>query len=98
MISAGQIYRAPARRGYRYLKIDQVRQRDAAAYALCREVNAKGEYVTGWLHGVYRGHQFAVALTWVVGGGKDSWSMPVWYELFEAKNLVDDEATEVDDV
>ncbi len=79
-LAAGQIYKAPAQRGHRYLMIDQVRSPAQCAYALCHEVNAKGEHVSGWLHGVYRGHPFAVALVWTEETG---WAMPSWYERHE---------------
>ncbi len=77
VVKAGEIYRADARRGARYLRIEQVRSPVNSPYVLCREVSASGRLLTGWLHGVDRGRTFAVQLT----RQGQTWTMPARYSL-----------------
>ncbi len=78
-VHAGQIYRAKARRGFRYVRIVQVRalESDEAAYALWQECNDAGEDLRGWIHGVNRGLQARSVLMWRDGLA----AMPPGYEL-----------------
>lgn len=80
-VKAGQVYRARARRGFRYVRIDQVRGlQSPPAYALATEILPSGEEARGWLHGVDRALQARISLTWRDGGV----AMPPWYELVPA--------------
>lgn len=86
-VRAKQVYRAKAQRGYRYIHVDQVRDRDGGAYALAHEVLPSGEKARGWLHGVQRDVPLYVRLTW---DGKD-WRMPPFYE-----EVIDGDETEAE--
>ena len=81
-VRAGQVYRAKAKRGHRYVLIEQVRGlSDWCAYALAREVSSEGELLRGHLHGLPRDVQMRITLTYQKGEP----TMPPWYELHEQK-------------
>jgi len=77
-VRAGQVYGAQARRGRRYVRIEQVRRPEHSPYAVCAEVSAAGHKLSGWHHGVDRGLPFHVVLRVDVDG---DWAMPAAYTL-----------------
>src|SRR5262249_19220675 len=85
LVQAGQVYGAKARHGRRFVRVQQVRRPGDSPYALCVEVSADGNKLSGWFHDVDRGAPFKVALTMDPAG---NWAMPPWYALEAPKEEV----------
>lgn len=73
-VKAGDILRTKARRGYKYIIIEQVRtQAGAPAYILAHEVHKDGSPATGRdRNGLFRNMQLSIPFS----GGE----LPPWYE------------------
>lgn len=82
---AGQVYRAKARKGFRYIHIEQVRGlNDHSPYVLWHEVSVHGNPLKGKdANGIDRGLLYSTPLIW-----NDGWRMPPSYELVEEKSDV----------
>jgi hypothetical protein len=72
IVLAGQVYRAKAPRGWRYVRVTQVR----GEVAHCREILPSGRNALGWLRGVPRAVPMRVVLEWHEGELR----MPARYE------------------
>ena len=78
VVRAGQTYLAKARRGTKRVVIEQVRANGGDPYALAHEIDPEGKRRPGRDgHGLLRGMQFTVKLTW--DGGRAAWIMPPFY-------------------
>jgi hypothetical protein len=95
-VHAGEVYRCKARKGYRYVRIMQVRGLSGHnPYVIYREILPSGKFASGLdRHGIHRGQPHWKPLSW----DKDHWYM--WgFELVEnwqprTKQTADDDAAD----